>query len=512
MSVRGFYRRPQLQDYAGRTRRRSRTHLLPVLAAVFAVAVAVRLGPVLVHGSLRGLLEYDDGVYLAAADRLVAGAMPYRDFVFVQPPGVVVALAPLALLAHVVGDSNALVIARLLFIAIGAANAVLVARLAAIYGTTAAAASGLVYAGWGATAWAERTVLLEPVLNLGLLVAVTLLLRSPLTRRRALGAGLAIGVAALFKLWAAPVGLCIAVWLLHISPRRRQLKWYLAGCVAPWAIGALPFFAAAPGQMWREVVVDQLGRPRVDTVAHRFGLFAGVGTLPKLLPSAAVCLLAAAVLIVVVVLAWGAPGGRLWSAIAGAQIAVLVFAPAFFYHYTDFAGASLAMLIGLAFSRAVRSTRGGVRALLVVGASSVWLGLAVVAMQRAVLPSVDNSSLRHFASAHRCVWTASASLAILADAETRAINHGCGYQVDLYGVLLDSAGRRRSGEPLAQRPEIEQWQRVVQSELRRSDGAILDGPVTGQGWSRQTREVFFHRFRRVGNVGGIRLWTLARLS
>ena len=53
---------------------RSETALLLGLAAV---ALALRLGPLLVRGQLRDVLGYDDGVYFAGAQALLGGAMPY---------------------------------------------------------------------------------------------------------------------------------------------------------------------------------------------------------------------------------------------------------------------------------------------------------------------------------------------------------------------------------------------------------------------------------------------------
>ena len=47
-----------------------------------------------------GVTQYDDGVYLGAAIRFVSGVLPYRDFVFVQPPGIVVLMSPVALLGR----------------------------------------------------------------------------------------------------------------------------------------------------------------------------------------------------------------------------------------------------------------------------------------------------------------------------------------------------------------------------------------------------------------------------
>ena len=46
----------------------------------------------------------DTSLYLGTAIRLVHGALPYRDFVLLQPPGVVLVMSPFALLSDLVGS------------------------------------------------------------------------------------------------------------------------------------------------------------------------------------------------------------------------------------------------------------------------------------------------------------------------------------------------------------------------------------------------------------------------
>ena len=55
--------------------------------AATVLALGIRLFTLTRPGFLTGVSEYDDGVYLGAAIRLTQGALPYRDFAFVQPPG-----------------------------------------------------------------------------------------------------------------------------------------------------------------------------------------------------------------------------------------------------------------------------------------------------------------------------------------------------------------------------------------------------------------------------------------
>ena len=72
-------------------------------------------------GHLLSATEYDDGADFGSALRLVSGAIPYRDFVTVQPPGITILMAPAALLAKLAGSDAAMAAGRILTAAAGAA-------------------------------------------------------------------------------------------------------------------------------------------------------------------------------------------------------------------------------------------------------------------------------------------------------------------------------------------------------------------------------------------------------
>src|SRR5215475_8807136 len=65
-------------------------------------------------GYLMGVHEYDDGPYFGSAVSLVHGVLPYRDFIFVQPPGITLLMSPAALLTRLTGTASGLVIGRIL--------------------------------------------------------------------------------------------------------------------------------------------------------------------------------------------------------------------------------------------------------------------------------------------------------------------------------------------------------------------------------------------------------------
>ena len=98
--------------------------LVTGLTAVFCVAFAARLVPLLRGGGLHAMGNYDDGVHDAAAMGLVPGVLPYRDFLLLHPPGVPLLVTPFAWLAELIGEPDAMVVARLCWMALGGLNAV----------------------------------------------------------------------------------------------------------------------------------------------------------------------------------------------------------------------------------------------------------------------------------------------------------------------------------------------------------------------------------------------------
>ena len=92
--------------------------LIITVATVLALVLRIYR---LTHPGLLVVSQYDDGAYFGSAVRLVHGALPYRDFVMVQPPGITLLMSPAALLSNVTGTAWGMAIGRLLTAAAGAA-------------------------------------------------------------------------------------------------------------------------------------------------------------------------------------------------------------------------------------------------------------------------------------------------------------------------------------------------------------------------------------------------------
>jgi hypothetical protein len=205
---------------------RARVALLGVLAAALSACTL-----------LRGYAPHDEGLMLAAARRMADGQLPYRDFWWNYAPG-----QPLLLAVLVKAFGPSLVAWRILRVAIDAMVSVLVyvlvrrdaghERLALLASLAAAGATA-----WPAGPGPNPTAL---ALALGALLV---------TRRRASGRTTAWGgaLAGLGVLFRPEIG---AAALLGAVRRGRALAAFLGVATA----GLLPFFVAAPGEMWRDTV------------------------------------------------------------------------------------------------------------------------------------------------------------------------------------------------------------------------------------------------------------------
>lgn len=487
-----------------------RTDRAPALlaVAVAALALVVRLAPFLAPGELTASRHDDDGIMYDAAVRLLHGDLPYRDFVFMHPPAVVVGLIPLAGLADWVGDGTAMAIGRIVMCLLGAASTLMVGLLLRDRGRWAVVAGAGLYATWSTVVVTERTVFLEPLLNAALLGAL-LLLRGRGARRELL-AGVLLGVAVATKAWAVLDVVLLVAWLASTR------GWRAAGRLAGAAAGAaalvvLPFFVAAPGPMWQMVVVHQLGRASTaGSIADRLAQASPVVALPKLqerMPGAAFVLagvlLAVACLLPLVRAArtrrtprtWGEP--VLWGVLALAHGALLLAAPSFYDHYVAWVLAPASLVVGWAVGRAAR---GAARWAAAAATVVVLAVCAVGSVHNAGVLRYSRAPLVSWAAERQCVW-GWAGLVVVADAATPDAERGCDVFVDYYGVgLMHPDGARDDSEVWLTNPAVEA---LAWAEVGQADGVVLPtGPAdqpfasTDDGWwfGPGTRERFLAEF------------------
>ena len=501
--------------------------------AVVALAVAARLLPVLRGGGLHGLANYDDGVHYAAAAALVHGELPYRDFLLLHPPGIVVLLAPFAALGLLVGDADGFATARLAWMVLGGLNALLVGAVLRGLGPVAALVGALGYAVFFPAVYSEHTVLLEAPGTTGLLLSLLLLRvldEEPVRagRVRLLLAGACLGVTVTVKAWGLVPVLVVAAWLLlrgggragRSSPARPSTSrpssgrpstgritdalTYLAGAAGACVVVCLPFFLAAPGPMWRMVVLDQLGRDRSSRTWGR-KLAELVGVSPWDAP-AVLGLLAAALLVLVVATTWSLRHRRtrLPGVLVVVLIAVLLGGPTWFLHYPAFVAGPAWVVLGAAAGTLAavltrRAGRGAGRAVVALALAAALLPAAPLLDLRLADRFPGASLARALAPVPGCVAADDPTVLVVTDLLARNLDRGCPLVVDPGGYSYDLHGPGGAG---VSRARDEVWQAWYLGHLRSADAVVTVRYTTRFGLSRATDETI-RSWPVLAEVGGV---------
>ena len=448
----------------------SRPLAIPIAAALLALALCVFQA--VLHNVFMGVTEYDDGVYLGAAMRLVSGAVPYRDYVLPQPPGIIVLMSPLALLGRLLGTRDALIAARVVTILVTALNSGLVSFLVRSRGRTAMALAGGGLALFPLSVAADHTLMLEPYLVcfalIGALYAFGL---GEVSRRELLVAGVAFGAAGTIKIWAVFPFIAAAAcwaprWRTHVAP-------LCAGAGAAFALVCLPFALMAPGTFWHDVFADQLTRHATvvndRSLASRIAEVTGIRGIPLLADNGVVVAIVVATFLGLLAMGYGSRWRELNRsdgfvlAAATASVGGLLAAPEFYLHYAYFSAPFLTALAGTSLAL-VRTRRGAferwwhgrptwsrLATFLLLGALALGLIFEVGANDRTYLATVVRASngavvdpaeaIDSVTPPGSCVVFDEAILAIEANRFTSDVP-GCPDVVDPYGMwLADGDGR-----------------------------------------------------------------------
>jgi alpha-1,2-mannosyltransferase len=474
--------------------RRLRPSQVSAEIAVFALALLARLGVVVASGGFGGDYGYDAGVYYAAGDALIHGRLPYRDFVLLHPPGLMLALAPFAWLGRVTTDHAGFVAASVAFSALGAVNAVLVVRVARRMGVASwpALFGGGFYALWYGAIRAEYLPRLEPLGNFLLLVALLALLAAAGSGRGwlAVAGGFCLGAAASVKIWwAAPVLLVLA-WQFVGDRRWPRVVLPAAGAAGALALINGPFWLLSRGQLWQMVVVQQLGRTRDQNSApSRLVQLTGLNYLALPRPAElAFLVIVAGVALAVCWLAWHTTGARLAVLLVLLQGAVLVAAPSWFSFYTDYAAPAAALTLGAGIG-ALSARRAASRHIwwdrygwLPVAVAAVETVLLVITGRSNVVAPFPRASLARAVTSTPCLMSDSAMALIQLNALSPGLAHGCQNWVDVTGKTY---GPDKARSPTIPRRANAKWQDDVRTYLLSGDAVILVR-VDGTGLSRAT--------------------------
>jgi alpha-1,2-mannosyltransferase len=447
-----------------------------VVALATLLALGIRLFTLTRPGYLTGVTEYDDGVYLGATVRMIEGYMPYKDFALVEPPGILLLMTPVALIAKITTTVKGLALARLLTALASTACVPLVGNLVRYRGTVVTLVACGVLAVYPGDISTAHTLLLEPWMNLFCLLAMNAAFRRGSLARpgRLAWAGLALGFAGAIKFWAiAPAAVLFALCLLTADGRAARLRAYLPTLAAGFIVPMAPFLLAAPVTLIRATISDQAVRSagevspgvgvrlanitglidilnnkgQLSLTAGAHSMFAADATA-NLSGSSSVGWLAimlTGALVAVIAVCYVLQSRRLsqleWLSLITAILATaaILYYSAFFYHYPDFPAPWLALTLGGAAG--ILAGRPAWRRIVIRGVAVVLVLIAALQI-REMYPMRQSTAegMAHRIPAGSCVVTDQVSLTIAADRFTD-LPPGCPVIVDsLASTLVLSNG------------------------------------------------------------------------
>lgn len=509
-----------------------------VIAVATLIGLGLRLLQLAIPGHLLGVTEYDDGVYLGAAIRLIDGVPPYRDFILVQPPGVVLLMSPIAALGKAIGTDWAMGLGRLVTAVAGAASVLLAGLLVRHRGLLAVLITCGIMAVYPDAILASRTVLQEPWLVLACLAGLLAVFdgdRLTSNGRRLAWGGVAFGFAGAIKLWAVFPIVVIAVMC---APSLRRVAAYLGGAVAGFLVPVLPFFAMAPSSFYRGVFLAQLVRqddaraPLGTRLADLSGIVSTTG------PAHTSVVVAAAVAAVIALLIAGCcvaasalaprppsrapsvssvsslpPPLECFALVTGAIVFLSFLWPAdFYYHYAGFFAPFLALAVALPVSRLVDALQARRQA---AGPRSpglrldrAALGVAGIALLAMFAVQVHTEALARRASdptyaakiipAGACVLTDQVSMTIVTGRFISDVP-GCPVIVDGFGTDLDLSQGHNGVTGAAKTPAVrELWASAFRHVQYVWLSSAPDGTAARRiAWTPALRAYFATNFRPV---------------
>jgi hypothetical protein len=457
--------------------------------SIFALAAALRIGMVFAsQGGPTGNFGYDPSVYYAAADSFIHGRMPYRDFVLLHPPGVMLALSPFAALGRLTTDLTGFGAGNMAFALLGALNAVLIYRIVLRLGLsrTAAWLGGAFYAVWYGSTYAELSSRLEPLGNFAFLCGVLALTnkREEHRLRSVLLAGAGFGCALSVKLWWGAPLLLVALWLACSRDGWRRALAFTGGAAAAAAVVDGPFFLMAPSAMWHMVVTDQLSRNSLVSIHNRLVSLSTLEAAHTVRGGhiTAVALGFAVVLVLLCAAAWRVRAARMFVVLALLQTGVILVSPPFFHFYLDYLAVPYALVVAAAAHSRSPRLPARVQTMLagavVVGAACIT---AVGGLANAVpfIKAFPTDQLADDLPPHpHCVMSLAPMALIELNALSSDLGNNCAQWVDATGRTY-SVDALPHGPDYHRRPHNMKWQADVLHYLQSGNFFVMVGNFGG---------------------------------
>lgn len=459
-----------LEREASSSRRARLSATGAVIAGAVIVSLALRVYQLSRPGFLLGVTEYDDGPYFGSAVRLLDGSVPYRDFVFVQPPGITLLMVPAALLAKLAGTAGGMAAGRILTTLASAAGVALGGLLVRHRGILATLVTCGILAVYPASVAASRTVLVEPWLVLFCLVgAVAVFDGDWLTasRRRLAWGGVAFGFAGAVEGWAIVPALAVLIavgWSGGTRERVRRAGIYAGGVAAGFLIPVVSFAAASPRGFYQSLITAQVGpRAHSQRVSIWVRLLNMTGITDIHVSShAAVTMITLAIagaIIILTIAAWRLthqpPAALDVFALVTTTtvVAMFLWPDQFHYHFPAFLAPFLAMAIALPAARltaAIETARPDltsltqwavpvVTAAVLIGFAALHVGTEVHLGRYASMSISASARIQQIVPASACVLTDQVSYLIIDNRFTSDVP-GCSPMIDGLGTDLALSG------------------------------------------------------------------------
>jgi hypothetical protein len=363
------------------------THVQAIALIIFCLSLGMSLWQLSVSEFLS---SYDSGVYLASTIHLISGVLPYRDFTFVQPPGILLLMSPVGVFSRVFGTHDGLILARVVSSFVTALNAGLLAWLVRHRGRLAMVLAGGGLAFLPVSFFVSSSLTLEPYCILFVLLGSLVVfdrdeMDEEVSTRRFVIGGLLLGFAALVKLWAIfPIG---ALALCLVPKYRRRVGVLVAAAAGCFTALTLPFFLAAPHHFFSEVFAEQLFREAAPiqgaSIGYRLMVMTGFGPT-TFAPSSSEAEIAFVVVGVLVALSFvhRVPRRCMDGFFIFATLftgGALLYSAEFFPYYGYFLAPFLLAVVGLSVARLVAPLRARLSALPMTRAFRRTLRLAAEA-------------------------------------------------------------------------------------------------------------------------------------
>ncbi|HET9239299.1 MAG TPA: glycosyltransferase family 39 protein [Oligoflexus sp.] len=209
-------------------------------------------------------VDFDEGVYYGASVLLTKGILPYRDFDFGHPPGIVWLFGLWHWIVPQSSVAHSFALAKVAMAILGSFTSVGVFILGKRWhGPVAGIIGAVLYATYPEVVASDRSLFLEPLINAAVVLAFLLY---DTQKRPWIAIGLLLGWAISVKVTAV-VWIPAFAWIAWQSGRYFNIARFASGGCLGILFFFVPWILIDPAKFWEGVIQFQMGRPPDGDVA-----------------------------------------------------------------------------------------------------------------------------------------------------------------------------------------------------------------------------------------------------